>query len=759
MSDKLKLEVLFASIDKLTSPLKSIRGESKGASKEIVALRKKLGDLQKTSDRISKSGANGAKFMAGYQDHLQHSIHETNVELSKQYRALEKINKKAKQLNAAQSKYNSTMRKRDKVMNAGVSTGVAGAAILAPIGGIVAEYAIAEDAATELKVAMMDSAGQIPKTYKEINVLANQLGNKLPGTTSDYQNMMTMLIRQGMPAERVLGGLGKATAYLGVQLKMPMDQTAKFLSQLQDATGTTEKEMMGLSDNIQRTFNLGVDPTNMLGAFKGLGTVMDIMHKKGLEGTKALTPFVVMMDQTGMAGESAGNAIRKMVTRSLDLEKLGKANAMFKGINLDFTDGHGAFGGMDNLMAQLDKLKKLNDVDRLAYLKKLYGDDAETNQVLSKIIEKGIDGYKEVQAKLSAQADLEKRVNLQLGTLSSLWDAATGTFTNFMVALGESISPELKGIVTWLGSVAEGMQVWATENPGIASAILKTVAVLGLLLAGISVLALGIAAIMGPFAMFRFAMVLAGPLFSMLSSGVGGLITVVMKFGKAFLWLGRIMLTNPIGLIITGIALAAFLIYKYWDDIVPFFKNLWDKVTQKFDAFVNYFKTIDWSAIGMNIISGIESGIDFMTGGLYSKIKSISSGMVDAAKEALGIHSPSRVFSELGGFTMQGLAVGLNKGEGGVLSQINSTAKRMALLAGGVAITGTAMAGGVQFDTRPALSAAATGGGASTNVYNITINANDADTGKDIAQQVADAIAKLDRKRATAARSSLRDDH
>ncbi|ELS1192805.1 hypothetical protein QPQ79_004322, partial [Escherichia coli] len=42
---------------------------------------------------------------------------------------------------------------------------------------------------------------------------------RLPGTTADFQNMMQMLVRQGIQAENILGGVGKATAYLAVQLK------------------------------------------------------------------------------------------------------------------------------------------------------------------------------------------------------------------------------------------------------------------------------------------------------------------------------------------------------------------------------------------------------------------------------------------------------------------------------------------------------------------------------------------------------------
>jgi hypothetical protein len=37
-------------------------------------------------------------------------------------------------------------------------------------------------------------------------------------------------------------------------------------------------------------------------------------------------------------------------------------------------------------------------------------------------------------------------------------------------------------------------------------------------------------------------------------------------------------------------------------------------------------------------------------------------GAIDFAKSLLGIHSPSRVFMEIGDFTAQGMAVGLTKG-------------------------------------------------------------------------------------------------
>ena len=150
-------------------------------------------------------------------------------------------------------------------------------------------------------------------------------------------------------------------------------------------------------------------------------------------------------------------------------------------LNLDFTNGKGEFGGIDRMMAELSKLKRFDTVTRLSILKDIYGDDKETNEVLSKIIEQGKDGYNEVIAKMGAQASLQERVNTQLGTLKNLWDAASGTFTNALVAFGESISPQLKALTEWIGSTAEATQRWAREHPELSKALMLTVGGVGAL--------------------------------------------------------------------------------------------------------------------------------------------------------------------------------------------------------------------------------------------------------------------------------------
>lgn len=425
-------------------------------------------------------------------------------------------------------------------------------------------YADQENAATGLKVAMMDANGEVGKSFQDINKLAIGLGNQLPGTTADFQNMMQMLVRQGIPAENILGGVGKATAYLAVQLKKTPEAAAEFAAKMQDATGTASEDMMGLFDTIQKAFYLGVDDTNMLSFFTKTSSVLKMVNKDGLQAAQSLAPISVMMDQMGMNGESAGNALRKVIQSGLSVKKIRDVNKVMArqklGVQLDFTDGKGSFGGLDNMFKQLAKLRKLTDVKRTGVLKAIFGDDAETLQVVNALIDKGKDGYDQIQQKMNKQASLNKRVQAQLGTLSNLWEAMTGTATNGLAAIGGAFSGDAKNITQWLGELGEKFTKFADENPRVIRGVVG-------LAAGLAILKLGL-------------------------MGVGSAISIV----------SRIMSMTPIGMIATAIALAAGLIITNWDVVGPYFKKLWETIGPYFEAGWELLKKVfAWSPLGMVI--------------------------------------------------------------------------------------------------------------------------------------------------------------
>lgn len=91
--------------------------------------------------------------------------------------------------------------------------------------------------------------------------------------------------------------------------------------------------------------------------------------------------------------------------------------------------------------------------------------------------------------------------------------------------------------------------------------------------------------------------------------------------------------------------------------VIDFFAGLWDRITGAIGDIGS--KAL---SIGGDIIAGIANGITNAAGAVRDAIAGAIGNVIDFAKDLLGIHSPSRVFMEIGDFTAQGMAIGLTKG-------------------------------------------------------------------------------------------------
>ncbi|EIW2893192.1 phage tail tape measure protein [Salmonella enterica] len=208
-----------------------------------------------------------------------------------------------------------------------------------------------------------------------------------------------------------------------------------------------------------------------------------------------------------------------------------------------------------------------------------------------------------------------------------------------------------------------------------------------------------------------------GPLASRLATGAGrlgrvlggGLLRGLMVAGRAILFIGRALMMNPIGLLITGIAVAAYLIYRYWGPIKSFFTRLWTGIenigTQIWSSITGFFTDrwqeiqtafdggllgigeliLNWSPLGLftkafsgvmkwfgidlpgnftdfgkNIIDGLTKGIEDTWKSAKDKFKKFSNGLKNIFTTENKIQSPSRVFMGYGGYIVEGLQLGIN---------------------------------------------------------------------------------------------------
>ena len=83
------------------------------------------------------------------------------------------------------------------------------------------------------------------------------------------------------------------------------------------------------------------------------------------------------------------------------------------------------------------------------------------------------------------------------------------------------------------------------------------------------------------------------------------------------------------------------------------------------------------ASAGVDLIKGLINGIKDMAGKAVSAAKGVVGDAVKGAKSLLGIHSPSKVFKEIGQYTMQGMQIGLNDRGKKVVRDTSRIAKQM----------------------------------------------------------------------------------
>ncbi|ELQ8315422.1 MULTISPECIES: phage tail tape measure protein [Pseudomonadota] len=626
-------------------------------------------------------------------------------------------------------------------------------ALGAPVGAFIRQ----DDALNSLQVAMMDKNGQVGGTYDALKRQAIELGNLLPGTTADFVGTARALMEQGVAVESVLGGGLKAASYLSVVLRMPTEEAGEMAAKLREAYKLSDDELTKMADSMQRAkFAFGMKPSDLMAASAYQAPMLNQLGISGIDNTNKMLAIQGMAAQVGLEGSSFGTNFSMMLSRLAkgpqmieDAKKgmKGHAKGLMEdaGITFDFFDKKGNFAGLDHMVTELEKLKtikdKLGDKAAMEVAEAMFG--AEAGRPAMILAEQGMAGFRAAQERMAQQASLQQRIERTTQSSKNTIEALGGSLENLGAALAGPVVQALHPLINVLNTATGWLTEFADSNPRATKAL--GFLVLGLGAAITTFFALGVA--------MSFGRVLVSGLqvFSLMTRIGGGaawlggvlrgpLLGALGVARVAVIALGRAMLMNPIGLIITGIAAGAYLVYRYWTPIKGFFLGLWsgirsgfvsawNGVTSIFTGIWNQITSafsggiagvgkliVNWSPMGLfykafsgvlswfgvdlpknftdfgtNIISGLTNGIKSAIGGAVTAIGDFASGLKSKFTNLLGIQSPSRVFMGFGGNIGDGAALGILKSVPGV----QGAAGRLAgvALAGAVAASNTAVAG------------------------------------------------------------------
>jgi hypothetical protein len=119
-----------------------------------------------------------------------------------------------------------------------------------------------------------------------------------------------------------------------------------------------------------------------------------------------------------------------------------------------------------------------------------------------------------------------------------------------------------------------------------------------------------------------------------------------------------------IGLAVAAVVAIQLAIYSLFAAVVYVGAQIVSGFIGAFTAVTDFLGGIDLVQIGTDIMQGLADGIMGAAGAVVQAITGAVDGAVKAAKSALGIASPSKVFAEIGGYTGEGFAGGVDDSAG-----------------------------------------------------------------------------------------------
>ena len=120
-----------------------------------------------------------------------------------------------------------------------------------------------------------------------------------------------------------------------------------------------------------------------------------------------------------------------------------------------------------------------------------------------------------------------------------------------------------------------------------------------------------------------------------------------------------------------------------WNNIKSTLSSNWDSLkstaSSKFGAIISTISNKGWYGVGSNICNGIRNGINSGWNWLTTTVGNLANSLLTSAKNALGIHSPSKLFrDQVGKYIGYGIGEGINDSESYVMKSVHGIADAIA---------------------------------------------------------------------------------
>ena len=604
-----EVKQLAAALKATTKPSKELQKafekSKQSAAKAKTAYLKNRNSLSKLSNQMHKSGMD-MRNLSSQQLRLGRSVEK----LKHRYQSLDRIMKKR----------DGVLARRAALRGQMLDAVALGATLAAPLkAAIDFESAMAD----VRKVVEFDTPDGLQKLGEELK----NMSRTIPISAAGLAQIAASGGQLGVAAEN-LGAFTDTVSKMAIAYDMSAEEAGNAMAKLANVYQIPITEMSKLGDAINHlSDNTAAKARDMVPALNMIGGTARQFGLTAVQSSALVSAFISL----GKAPTKAGTAINAMLSKLQTAGKQGKKfQDAFKSLGLDIkafeeqlkTDAQGA------ILSFLETVEKLDKQARSGVLFDLFGMEYQDDLAL---LVGSLKEYKKAITAVGTEqkyaGSMQREFANRAATTANNLQLLKNSLSEVGINLGNLVLPALNSIVGAIRGVTTSMAEFAQTYPTIS----KVVVGLAVGLMGVKIAAIGlgyawtfiqggaltlVAAWRGLLAAITLAqtgfigfnataLITAGRLKIL---AVGG---AIKTFGASLMGLASrvfpvvitgfraltvALMTNPIGLIVGGLALAAGLVISKWDTVKSFFMNLWEPIKPIWESFMGFVSKF-WDTI------------------------------------------------------------------------------------------------------------------------------------------------------------------
>ncbi|HBK1878494.1 TPA: phage tail tape measure protein [Campylobacter coli] len=447
------------------------------------------------------------------------------------------------------------------------------------------------------------------------------LSKKLPMTAEEIANIVAEGGKLGLASKEALE-FGKTATAMGVAFEMSANEAGEAIGGLMANLQTDVKGIKDLGDSINYLADKGSSDAknivNIVSRIGGMGNLIGLQREN-------MAALAATLDEVKIPAEVAGTAISSMFTKLSTADTLGaKAEEAFSQLGLSGELMKKALNrnSQEAINILLSRIKTLDKESQIGVITNIFGNDSGTIRAMATLVN-GYDRYQELLKMTNSEekkGSMDKELINKCETTASILKILGNNISALAIKFSDALLPVVKLVASGFSFVIDIVDTLLSKFPVLSTIVATATTVF--LLAKPAVLAYAIAknylkdcTILLKSALiktrihllaFRNSCILSNitlkaktvtttiytTSLNALSFVLGGLNKVFKAVANGIRVLSVAMMSNPIGLILGGIAIVAGLIIANWDKVKSWFMSFIEWLRPVWDPIYNVIKAV-----------------------------------------------------------------------------------------------------------------------------------------------------------------------